>query len=796
MSLITTYNDDILFDSIKFQQTNSAIYYKYVHTQSLFLSKDVPYEITYRLYTEPSGAVAGKSTYTPFDLYITGSDNNTRPFDRTDGLGYFVATSTASAYTYEEKSHIITPQYNGTGSLCLALKYGTYYLSDIEVKPYSDNNTSLAEMRFRIPTPETKRNESLSLYPTYIGANDKVIGVGTLVNAGCGGGFSIYTEVTGSNLIISYGDNLIEGSLFVGNNLRTGVEISGENNAMIRSVGYSGFYSASNDLGNSGFLLYSGSVLSGSGDYYRGVGLELHGGYNSGSLRYRVDDSGSFLEVSGTIYATDGYFSGTISASNGHIGGWFIDSSSIYSEIGSSGGISMNSAIPAFTFYSSSTNFMRIKTATKNIVSYITDTGDVSEQSPAKPNTTIVSSSVTTAYMIMGNSGQTDTGSSFIIDFGTCGCLKPGEFVVTASGNITYDSVSGSTYTITSPLILDGTLSDNQGRIQSSWARDNPPFPVVTQSLFTSNNIFGIVSNAGAGTQWTGSLVTYPKSGLAYSTAGIVASNGNKFGSTTATTDLPRWQNTVSGGGGGWKIYDIIHAGIYTTQYRGVGAAIQAGLYALKNGGGDSSPDINDVHTAILADAAPGTNAKSGVFRYGKFIVGDPWHYYASASYTGSDYEIPFYVDAQQNMNNFPNPSFGRVGINTYAPSYELHVVGDIYATGDITAFSDVRKKTNIIYITSSMDIITELQGVRYNWKKGKEGPTPNKRFIQNEDKVRIGLIAQEVEKILPEVVFTDDAGYKSINYANIVAVLIEGAKEQQNQINDLKKEVNILKNK
>ncbi len=574
--------------------------------------------------------------------------------------------------------------------------------------------------------------------------------------------------------------------------LRKGVEISGEGGAMIRSVGYEGFVSGGAFPEHSGFLLYSGSVLSGSGDFYRGVGLELHGGGNSGSLRYRVDDSGSFLEVSGTIYAENGYFSGIISASEGHIGGWIINSSSIFSEITNTGGIRMDSSIPAFQFYSSSTDYLTLRTDTKNVTVYVQELASSAGLGlglDTSKNLVTSSLAITTAYMIMGNSGQADTGSSFIIDFASGMEALPGAFIITGSSNITYDLVSGSVYTITSPLYLDGTLSDNQGQFSSKWSRANPPFEpigaggIITQSQFTMNNAFSIYTGPNAGALWDGATVNY-------STTAVFSANGNHYGNIAGNplANMPRYQNLVPGVG--WKLFDTIHAGITALQYRGVGQGIQASLYAIKNGGGDASPDVDDAHTAILADAAPGTNAKSGVFRYGKFVVGDPWHYFASASVTASDYEIPLFVDAQQWNNNALNPAFGRVGINTYLPSYELHVVGDIYATGDITAFSDVRKKTNIIHITGSMDIVTELQGVRYNWKKGKEGPAPNKRFIKNEDKVRIGLIAQEVEKVLPEVVFTDDQGFKSINYANIVAVLIEGMKEQQQEISELRERI------
>ena len=788
MSLTLTYNDDVLLNSIKVEQTDNGKYYKYANTQSLYLTKDVLYEVKYKMYVAQTIAVGNDASYAaPFDLYLTSSEGGQIAFEPDDALGYVINIVTASYNTFTEKSHLISPQYSGTGSLCFAFKYGTYYISDMVVQPYSDVDHSVEEMRITVPTPSSiKRYESISLLPIYIGGNNNPVGDVSLIlsEGGQAGSYTPYQIVTGSNLVISNDDNLIEGSLFIGSNLRTGVEISGYASAMIRSVGYEGFVSGT-QYGNSGFMLYSGSVLSGSGDNYRGVGLELHGGYNSGSLRYRVDDSGSFLEVSGNIYATNGYFSGTISASDGYIGGWVIDSTSLYSEI--SGGIRMDSSVPKFSFYSGSTEFLTMKTDTKEVIIYYTSGSGLSTNTGGKGLYT-QSANLTTAFMIMGNSGVADTGSAFIIDFASGMDDLPGAFVVTGSSNVIYDLISGSIFTITNPLFIDGKLEDNQGALQSNWSRTNPPYePPPSQSYFTTNNIFSIYSGDNAGSIWDGATINY-------STTAVAASNGMRYGTTypDPENNLPRYQNV----GGGWKLQDTIHSAVFANQYRGVDGGIQAAVYALKNGQGSATRQIYDPHTAILADAAPGTTAKSGVFRFGRFIVGDPWHYYASASYTGSDYEIPFYVDAQQNMNNLPNEAFGRVGINTYTPSYELHVVGAIHATGDITAFSDERKKTNVTYITRSLDIIKALQGVKYNWKKGKEGPMPNKRFVKNEDKVRIGLIAQQVEPILPEVVFTDDEGYKSINYANIVALLIEGMKEQQNEMEELKKEVDILKNK
>ena len=87
---------------------------------------------------------------------------------------------------------------------------------------------------------------------------------------------------------------------------------------------------------------------------------------------------------------------------------------------------------------------------------------------------------------------------------------------------------------------------------------------------------------------------------------------------------------------------------------------------------------------------------------------------------------------------------------------------------------SDERIKTNIKTIENALDKTLLLRGV-YN-------------DIRIEpEKTKIGLIAQEVELIIPEVVRTDDDGMKSIEYQNLVGLLVEAIKEQQKQINDLK---------
>jgi len=97
----------------------------------------------------------------------------------------------------------------------------------------------------------------------------------------------------------------------------------------------------------------------------------------------------------------------------------------------------------------------------------------------------------------------------------------------------------------------------------------------------------------------------------------------------------------------------------------------------------------------------------------------------------------------------------------------------------DYNSSSDKRLKRNIKTVENAVETITALRGVTFDWK---EGSTKG-----------IGLIAQEVEKIIPEVVNTDEDGYKGIKYTNIIGILVEAIKEQQEQINNLKKQIEKL---
>jgi hypothetical protein len=113
---------------------------------------------------------------------------------------------------------------------------------------------------------------------------------------------------------------------------------------------------------------------------------------------------------------------------------------------------------------------------------------------------------------------------------------------------------------------------------------------------------------------------------------------------------------------------------------------------------------------------------------------------------------------------------------NTF--TFSVQDNGDVRAAGDITAYysSDKNLKTNIKLLESPIEKIKQIGGYEFDWKPESEKTGHD-----------VGVIAQEIESILPEVVTTRDNGYKAVRYEKIVPLLIEAIKEQQKQIDELK---------
>ncbi len=131
------------------------------------------------------------------------------------------------------------------------------------------------------------------------------------------------------------------------------------------------------------------------------------------------------------------------------------------------------------------------------------------------------------------------------------------------------------------------------------------------------------------------------------------------------------------------------------------------------------------------------------------------------------------------------NPQHNSIGVGTAAST----TAGEIRATNDITAFysSDKRLKSNVTNIVSPLEKLNKINGVTFDWIE-----TPGVHSHTGSD---VGVIAQEIEEVLPDIVTTRDNGYKAVKYDKLVALLIESNKELNKKVEELQIKVdNLLK--
>lgn len=123
--------------------------------------------------------------------------------------------------------------------------------------------------------------------------------------------------------------------------------------------------------------------------------------------------------------------------------------------------------------------------------------------------------------------------------------------------------------------------------------------------------------------------------------------------------------------------------------------------------------------------------------------------------------------------DNLDMTSSGIVGVTS------ITATGTITGS-DINSTSDVNLKKDIKVIENPIEKISQINGVSFNWTDTEQSSA--------------GVIAQDVEKVMPEIIRDNSTGYKSLNYNGLIGLLIEAVKNQQDQINILKREIEDLK--
>ena len=138
--------------------------------------------------------------------------------------------------------------------------------------------------------------------------------------------------------------------------------------------------------------------------------------------------------------------------------------------------------------------------------------------------------------------------------------------------------------------------------------------------------------------------------------------------------------------------------------------------------------------------------------------------------------------DTATNATRYPifaNGISGTILEQVSSTKFTFNPSTGLLTSTDYNSSSDERLKKNIKTVRNAVEKISALRGVTFDWKEGNAKG--------------IGLIAQEVKNVIPEVVTTDENGYLGIKYTNIIGILVEAIKDQQEQINILKKQIEKL---
>lgn len=285
----------------------------------------------------------------------------------------------------------------------------------------------------------------------------------------------------------------------------------------------------------------------------------------------------------------------------------------------------------------------------------------------------------------------------------------------------------------------------SNSEVNTAVASSYPQFGTyVTASANTSDKTYGVYSfadNYGSGETAAGYFIT----------ASFLQNSGTKYGV---------YASASSGSGYTYGSYNVSQ-----------GNGNNVGMYAKASGGTtnyaavlQSNSDLTSVQLAL--EETDNDYARISF----KNINGEGWHQAAYLGTTAANSLLNFYY--------VPNA----------VDVLSLKGNGNATLVGTLTQSSDFRLKKNIQPITNVSQKINQMRGVYFDWK--------DENHSQNQ---QIGFIAQEVEKVFPQLVETDIKGYKSVAYANMTAVLVEALKEQNKRIEYLEKELlqikSLLKN-
>jgi len=329
---------------------------------------------------------------------------------------------------------------------------------------------------------------------------------------------------------------------------------------------------------------------------------------------------------------------------------------------------------------------------------------------------------------------------------------------------------------------------------------DRLPGRSVVQPVQAAGNIVIDTANTGSGTTSLSSggnpALTATNTGSGAALQGTCTAGTGVLGTTTTGTGV---QGTASGSSGVAVAGFVGDPGAIPIVAQG-SSGQTANLQEWRGSSGSlSAVDANG--NFVLGHS--GTNSGAfmakdigGTARNIMFIGGDNNVYMVNdipnslyvvqvAATSRAQFGNPLWLSARGNYQDFFMTSGGNVGIGTSGPGYRLDVAGQVHATGFPTS-SDLRFKEDITPVDNALDKVLRLNGVYFKWNQ-----LHREVLKRSNTKTRqVGLIAQQVREVVPEIVseWADQGAedYLAVDYNRLVAIMIEAMKEQQSTIEQL----------
>jgi hypothetical protein len=337
------------------------------------------------------------------------------------------------------------------------------------------------------------------------------------------------------------------------------------------------------------------------------------------------------------------------------------------------------------------------------------------------------------------------------------------------------------------PATNPNGYTSNAGTVTSVGGTGSVNGITLSGSVTSSGNLTlgGTLSGIDLTTQVTGAL-PIPNGGTGATSASAALSNLGAYPATNPagyTTNL----GTVTSVGGTGSVNGITLSGSVTSSgnltlggtLSGIDLTTQVtGALPIPNGGTgatsatDALSNLGAYPATNPAGYITSASVGNGTLSLGVSGVGLS----GSASFTANQSgESTFTVSSNATSSGTTQNTIVSRGASGAIEVGAITANGTITATGDITAFSDERIKDNIATIENALSLVKSLRGVRYTRKDdGSSG---------------IGLVAQEAQKILPEVIHELN-GFLSVAYGNIVGLLVESIKELDNKVSLLEQEL------